>query len=446
MGKESLYYIIVFLTFLYVIYKNKGSTVKILIILCFYAGLASFFGKGIENPYKILLVLLSVFLLIKYRALTNFSRRERFFIIIFGLFSVTFLFSAFINNGYFTLIFSQYGKYFTPVCLYFVLRSILLRNPSAYSKLNDLFFDLLSVQIILSAVKIITIGLQESVVGSLAYIGGGPATVIPVLGFILVWIHTRGEIKRKDWIYIILLIFIGFASVKRAIWFIMPTFIFLFMYYVPRKNKANHLMYVFFLVPLIFYAGIRLNPTLNKEGKIGGSFDLQFVKDYIQNYSFGKTAEASEIQSGTGRGGATLLLFNKLFSGQTLSFNDYWGSGLQDVYTTTYEEFNEDKYGVNSKGAVTGVFQTYIASGYVGVIFAALLIISVINMMIEPRIRNVLALLIFWDYIFYSGLIFTSQALFILFFYLILYSNFQFRQRFSIRYLQHHPDGTHRYI
>jgi hypothetical protein len=39
----------------------------------------------------------------------------------------------------------------------------------------------------------------------------------------------------------------------------------------------------------------------------------------------------------------------------------------------------------------------------------------------------VVALLLFWDYFFYSGLILRSQALFILLFFIILYSNYQFK-------------------
>jgi len=106
---------------------------------------------------------------------------------------------------------------------------------------------------------------------------------------------------------------------------------------------------------------------------------------------------------------------------------DYWGTGLQEVYTTDYEHFEDNKYGVNSKGAVTGVFQSYISSGYVGILISILLIISVCYLINEPRIRYVIALLMFWDYFFYIGLILRSQALFILLFFIIFYSNLQFR-------------------
>jgi hypothetical protein len=439
MGRASLYYFIVLLTFLYIIYKNRSSSIKVLIILCFYSGLAAFYGKSIENPYKIFVVILSIYFLLKHKGLYSLNRSENILLIFFILFSISFFYSAIINGDYFNLTFSQYGKYVTPICLFFVFNRLLVKGPGVFINLKDLFFSLLTFQILLSVVKIPTIGLQETVVGSIAYLGGGQATMIPVLGFILVWLHKKGDINRNDWLYIFLLIFIGFASLKRAIWFIMPAIIFLFLYYVPRKLKVSHLIYFLPLIPLVFYVGVRLSPTLNKEGNLWGTFDLQYALDYFQKYNFGKTSNTSNIQLGTGRGGATLLLWKKLFTSQPLSGNDYWGTGLREVYTTDYEQFNEDKYGVNSKGSVTGVFQSYISSGFVGVMATLLLIISIIGLIKERRIRMTIAVLMFWDYFFYSSLILKTQALLILFFFIIIYSNFQYEQKLYRKYLSQKP-------
>lgn len=430
MGRESIYWVIVLLTFIYVIYKNRNNSVKILIILSFYAGLASFSGKAIENPYKIVLVIISIYLLLKYNGLSGLYRRESLLLIIFSLFSLSFLYSALINGDYFNLAFSQYGKYVTPICLFFVFNSILRKNPVAFFGLKDLFIFLLTIQIILSAVKILTIGLQETTVGSIAHVGGGPATMLPVMGFILVWLINKGDLKRKEWIFTFLLIFIAFASLKRAVWFIMPVILFLFMYFIPGKVKVRNMLYFTPLIPFIFYVGVRLTPTLNKEGKIGGSFDLQYVLDYSQRYNFGKTSRTAEIELGTGRGGATLLLLTRLFNDKPLSSNDYWGTGLLEMYTTDYDQFSDRKYGVNSKGAVSGIFQSYIASGYVGIMTTILLIISISGQIKNLRIRFAILLLIFWDYLFYSGLILRTQALFILLLYIILYSNQQYRTAF----------------
>jgi hypothetical protein len=446
MNRESIYWIIVLMTFIYIVFKNKNSLIKILIILCFYSGLASFYGKTIENYYKILVVLLALYLLQKNNALSGLKKKTKFFFFSFSLFSISFIYSAIINDDYFTLVFSQYGKYVTPICLFFVLNSLLIKSPAIFINLKNLFFSLLTIQILLSAFKIPTIGLQESTVGSILYIGGGAATMLPVLGFILIWVHKGGDIERTDWYYIFLLLLIGFASLKRSIWFIMPIIIFLFMYYVPRKVKFSNLLYFIPVIPFIFYIGIRLNPTLNKEGKIGGSFDLQYSMDYVQKYNFGKTSETTEIQTGQGRGGATFLLLNKLVSKEIFSSNDYWGYGLREIYTTDYEQFDDKKFGVNSKGAVTGIFQSYISSGFIGVFISILFIISILALIKEPRIRISIALIMFWDYLFYIGLILRIPSLFVLLLYIIIYSNFQFEQKLYKKYLTHKSDDKNRNI
>ena len=434
MASESIYWYFVLLTFIYIFFKNYKSYIKVLIIMCFYSGLAAFFGKAFENPYKIVLVLLSIYVLQMNNALVGLSKKQSFLIFVFILFSISFFYSAVVNGDYFTLTFSQYGKYVTPICLFFIINRILINDQGSFVNLKYLIFSLLTIQILLSVVKILTIGLQETTVGSIAYIGGGPAAMLPVLGFIFLWIDKKGDLKRKDWSYTILLFFIGLASLKRAVLFIMPAFILLFMYYVPGRVKTKKLVLILSLIPLIFYVGVRLNPTLNKEGRLGGSFDLQYVLGFTREYSFGKTSDKNNTHISTGRGGATLSLWNKLTSSQSLSFNDYWGFGLQEVYTTDYEQFNNEKYGVNSKGSVTGIFQSYISSGYVGVILTILLIISIISLIREPRIRNTIALLMFWDYLFYSGLILRTQSLFILIFFIIIYSNQRYEQRLHNKY------------
>jgi len=40
----------------------------------------------------------------------------------------------------FKLVFSQYGKYVTPVCLFFIFNQMQIKNPGAFVNLKDLFF------------------------------------------------------------------------------------------------------------------------------------------------------------------------------------------------------------------------------------------------------------------------------------------------------------------
>jgi hypothetical protein len=423
MGRESIYWLIVLITFAYILYKYRRSSFCILIILFFYSGLAASFGKAIENPFKILLVLFSIYLLIKYKGLQQLKYRDKLLLGAFIVFSVSFLTSVTVNGGYFTLIFSQYGKYLSPILIYLIFTSIQSKRSQDILKLSFLFLSLISIQIVLSILKLILIGIHESIVGSVAYSGGGLATPVPLFGFIILWLYRRGVFKAKDWIFVFLLLIIGFASNKRAIWFIMPFFIFLFVYYIPRRISIKQLIYYIPLIPIIFYLGVRLNPFLNVEGKIGGTFNFQYTIDYIMSYSFGSSTDISEIKTGEGRASATFLLINKLFSDKPLILNDFIGYGLEEIYTVDYEQFNDIKFGLSSKGAASGVFQTYIVSGFLGIIVTIGLMLAILNLVTEKRLRYTLGLLLIWDYFFYSGLILRNQVLLIMLFYIIVLSN-----------------------
>jgi len=53
--------------------------------------------------------------------------------------------------------------------------------------------------------------------------------------------------------------------------------LFLLLVYLPKKKILGRLVYLTPLLPLIVYAGIRLNPTLNPDNKIWGKFDYDFA-------------------------------------------------------------------------------------------------------------------------------------------------------------------------
>ena len=417
-----IYYSIVLFTFLYSVFKFKSNLIAFIIILSFYSGLAAFPGKFIENPYKILMISVGLFAMIKLQPFVFNTEKDKRTFIWFIVFSCSFFLSSFMNQNNIILILSQYGKFLTPFILFFVLKNKLEKKPEDFMKISILLLLLLTFQIFLSFVKLTTIGITETTVGSVAYMGGGPATIIPILGFIFIWMLRRGQLNKKDWYFVILLIFIAFMSVKRSIWFIMPIMILLFLFYIPKRKLPMRLAWILPLLPILFYLGVRLNPTLNKEQKMWGSFDLDFVTNYVQKYNFGDANKiGSDKKLGQGRGGATLLLLNKLSTPENLTWQDFFGYGLEEFITKDYDNFNESKFGVNSRGAVTGFFNTYISFGFLGVAIFLIYAFSLINYIKNKRLKYVIIGLFIWEYFFYIGMIFSTQAVCILFIYIILY-------------------------
>ena len=418
------FYIAVSICLIYLLYLYQSNSIALIIISVFFAGLAAYLGKVIENPYKIYLLGLTIYVAIKFHPFSIYDKKDKFVLMSFAFFSLIFFMSAYLNHTNFILALSQYGKFLVPFTCFFILKFVQKKNLASFIKIGVLLLFLLKIQIILSFVKLLTIGITETTVGSIAYTGGGIATLVPLLGFMLIWIMKDGHLVKKDWRFIILLIFISFMSYKRAIWFMMPTLIFLFLFYVPRRKIPKSLAWIIPCIPLIFFLGVKLNPTLNKEGKIWGSFDLEYVVNYVERYNFGNANKTGREQRlGDGRGGATLLFFKHLSSPDTWTQEDIFGYGLEELATKDYEEFDEAKFGLNSKGAVTGVFNTYISFGFLGVFFLVLYAIILISYVKVARIRFVLIGIFIWEYFFYIGTIIMTQAMALLFMYIILYLN-----------------------
>jgi hypothetical protein len=415
----KIYYLIVFLLFVYIILKYRRNKFSILIILIFFNGLFAFYGKNLQNAYRIGLVVLTLYWLyrtdpFKYSRLSNV-------IISFLFFTVTFLFTSFKNNDYFFIIFSQYSRYFILFSLFFILKKFCL-NKSFSLWLEKLLYDLLFIQILLSAVKFLLLGPTESIVGSVASQGGAVATSLPLLGFIVIWLNKKGKLERNDWFFIAGLGFIGFMSLKRAIWFIMPVLISLLMFYVPRRKIPNKVIFFAILaIPFIFYAGLRLEPTLNREGKIWGSFDPEYAFNYAQVYTFGDKAKQ---EKGAGRGGATLLLFDKIIHND-LEANDLTGYGLRFIYAVDYNEFQDLNLGINHLGSATGVFQTMVSNGYLGIVALLWFIISMLLKTKNRRLKLVVILFFCWEYFFYTGIVIRELSLSFLLIYIVVLSDYK---------------------
>lgn len=417
-----VYYLVVLLSLIYVLYHYQNNLIASIIILIFYSGLASYPGKIVENPYKILVLTLTVYAAIKYQPFKIAEKKDRFVLVSFFLFSFNFFLSALLNQTNFILTLSQYGKFLNPLIILFIFKNLQQNQRLAFIKISLLLLLLLKIQILCSVVKFLTLGMPETTVGTIAYEGGGVATVVPLLGFILTWIIKAGNLNRKDWYFVLLLIIIAVVSIKRAIWFMMPMMIFLFLFYVPKKKLPSSIAWVILLIPVIFYIGARVNPTLNKEHKTWGSFDIEFVANYVIEYNFGKTVgKNEEKKSGEGRGGATVLLFNKIMNPSVLTRQDIFGYGLEELVTKDYESFDVKKFGLNGKGAVTGFFSTYISFGLVGVVLFLIYALTIIDYIKIKRIKYVVIGLFIWEYFFYIGMLFTIPALAITFLYSVVY-------------------------
>ena len=415
-----IYYIVVFISFLYLLNKYKKKPFLQYIILLFYSGFFSFIGKFIFNLYQIIRTLLAVYWINKTQPI---YLNNKTFSVYFGftIFTIVFFTSALINGDYLNIIFSQYSRYFIAFSLFFIFFKY--RNDKKFKlNMSQLIYDILSIQIFLTCIKFLIIGVKESIVGSISSLGGAVATSLPIIGFMVIWVIKRGIIRHKDFILICGLVFIGFVSEKRAVLFVMPIVVLLFMYYIPKKMPSFKIIIItFLLIPSFFYFGVKLNYTLNPERSRWGSFDVKHIYSYTYKYMFGSEEQIERTGLYFGRGGATKLLYDKLLEGK-LESKDLFGKGLRFIYTTSYEEFSNLGYGLYSLGSANGAFQGYISNGFLGIFTFLIISILIINKTKNNRLRNVILLVFFWEYFYYTGIIFRFPALIFLLLFMILFS------------------------
>jgi hypothetical protein len=421
----NLFSVCLWLTFIYCIYRFRTNVLYLLIILIFYDGLFAYYGDQIWNAYKTIIPILTIYCASKYKAFTNFEKEDYIVFGTFLLFSFSFMLSAYLNGDYFTITFSQFSKYFDVFLLFFIFKRISTHSGYHFEKIINLMYTLLIIQILLTLIKFSVYGFYESIVGSISFTGGAAASILPILGFIFIWFMRKGALKRNDWILTLLLMFIGVVSMKRAIWFIMPLIILLFLYYVPRKRIPKNFFYALPLIPIAFYFAVRMNPTFNKESSKWGSFNLSYVLESSREYTFGSK---DSNEKGQGRGGAVILLLDNLFHKEP-NIRTLFGFGLRDMYATDYDQFDELGFGLNHKGSATGLFQSYVSTGYVGMFLTMLFIFTILKTIREKRLRTVLTLLFCWEYIFYTGSIIRNPAIAILLVFIISYANTSFNPK-----------------
>lgn len=417
MDTYRIYYLFVGISLLFFLNKYKSNKFFLFIILLFFNGFFAYIDKSVQNGYKIVLVILDIYFLLKTKAFENITDSNKWVWLSFILFSSVYFISSYLSEDYFFIIFSQYSRYFILFSFFLILDKYRF-DDTIKNAIEGVLYELLLLQIILSIVKFFTIGMNESYVGSISSEGGALATTFPMFGFMIIWFKKKGVLTKKEWIITVGLLFIGFMSYKRAIWFIMPILIAFFMFYIPkRKVPFNVILISLIAVPLVFYLGVRLNPDLNKEKKIGGSFDIGYVIDYANFYTFG---DKKKVELGAGRGGATLLLVDK-FNNSKLTEKDWMGYGLTNMYATNYEEFNELDFGLNHKGAATGVFQTLVVNGFVGIFTTLAFTLSLMLQIDKKRIQYVFIAFFCWEYFFYTGLILRDNCLSFMLVFIIIY-------------------------
>ena len=429
-----LLYTLELITLIYLLNKYSKSAFQTLIILLFYTAIFAFLGKNIQNGYRIVMIFTTLWLCYKRKVFSHLKKGDSIITLLFVLFSISFGISSVNNNDTITIILSQYSRYLIAYCMWFLVRNEIYEPKYDNQILKNLTYDIVIMQIVISVGKFIIYGGKqlEGLVGSIAHTGGSDGTALPILCFIVLWFYNQGKFTNKDWLIVVGLMLVGFLAGKRAVWFIMPIVMAGFMIYVPKLRLNKALWATIIMAPLAFYFGVRLTPNMNPENQVWGSFDYEYALDFADKYQFGDKTKPLDGKV-EGRGGATIALWTKFTADESLTESDWLGIGLGSMYASDYDDFDKLNTGIGMKGDATGVFQSFLTIGYVGIITTILFFFSMLWRIKMTRIRWVIIGIVAWEYFMYIGNIFRTPAYMFLIVYFIHYSNFLIQKRTKVQ-------------
>ncbi len=436
-------------SFIYMLYRYRRDTLSLLFIFLCFPSAISFYGIVAGNIYKVLSLAFCVYAFAKTKAYKTYRSHEVWILLTFALFTIQFFVATlFYSSGNTaTIIFSQYSRYIEALFLYFIVKSIVYKGQK--DNLLKLFYEIGLIQIIISVIKFLIFRTQiEGLVGTMSLSGGAMGTTIPILWFLILWLYRKGKFNKWDWLYVLGLLWVGFTTGKRAVMFILPVIVFAFFVYVQGVHLKKYMIGALALVPLLFYFGVRLTPSLNPENKIWGSFDWDYAFGYAEEYQFGdkgiqgqmdelqkshdlqysggefSSFQASQIKA-DGRGGATIALLKLMFGGYKSIEQDWWGLGFKNMYGIDYATFAKLPLTIqiNHKGSATGFFQSYVSTGIYGALCTILFFFVLLLYTKNFRIKTILIAICAWEYFMYTGMIFRTPIFMTILFIMIHVTN-----------------------
>lgn len=434
----ALYFSFVFLGMLYVFYKVGFSRTSLLLVLVFWEGLFDYLDtvaiSGLLSIYKMYVVFYAISITWKKR--NRYKNKADLAVnFTFLLFTISFWITYYFYGGVLLTILSQYlFKYAFLWIAYHYLKDIIYNIPKR-EYVKNVLLNILYVQIAVAVFKIILMGFRfEGLVGTVSYGGGGPAVVIPIMALIFYWLILNSKFTKKDWIVVGLILIIAIASGKRQPIIIFPAILFFLFVFVSRKLRLAGLLKYLVIALIVFYVGVRMTPTITPEKKVGGSFDISFVSNYIKSYYFGKDQDRSYDSKGIGRGAGLFLYFKPERLTLESDKEIFFGKGVYEVAIGKYGRFTaggRSNYGIKHEGLIGEAGALIYTLGYMGSILMIIFVTAIIFSMKNKKLAWIIFFYFLWDILlYYNQMVFlNSSGLIVLI--IIFYSNSLEKEKIS---------------
>lgn len=418
------------------VWHYRGSAFLLLLLCAGFEGTLTFWIPGLTPQYmRVIYVIWITYLVVKFKAWRVIKGKMHVLLWAFVIFSVYFIWVGFyMNDDTFLMIFSQYSKYYVPFAAMLVFGHYHHRNPAYIVYFNKFFGEFILIQIIFAIVKYSLLGFHhwEGMVGTFGPIrGGGSGTSFPLIALAWVLVNTNMDIRGwKSWVFVAGLLLIGIATGKRAVVVLYPAFFLLFAMFVSKKRYGKGVMIALAMLPLLFYVGLRLTPSLNPEKKVWGSFDPEYALNYAQDYSMGKKSKYGEGDraEGDGRVGANRLLWETITDYENYTQETWTGYGLQRIVVNDLTQYSNRHYyfGINSRGSLTGFAMLFLSIGLIGLILFMVYYWFYFIHAKYWRLRFALYGIVMFDFIFYNAQTTQAPLLSILLIFVMYYSQIQY--------------------
>ena len=432
-----LYYIVAVILMFLLVWKYKRSMFALLLILLAFGGTFDFWIPRGMQMINILTTIIGTYLVFVNKVWRVF-RYFRYLVIAFAIFSFYFiLVNLLVHINDVLFVFSQYSKYYVPFVSLLLLLHYAHKDILYLRYFNQLIFELLLIQIIISIYKYLLFGghFWEGMVGTFGVLrGGGAGTSFPLVALCWVALNTNLDFRSwRSWLFIAGLLLLGIAAGKRAVILLFPILFLILSIYICRKKYSYRMWFMIATIPLLFYLGVRLTPSFNKEKKVWGNFDLEYVLDYTKSYSTGRVKEGEVAK---GRLGSVAIFWTTFKDTDNYSIKTLFGEGVEHAYTTIeerelYNQFGVS-YGLNHRGDITGILMLQIAIGIVGVILFIIYDWFLFRIVKYKRLRWVLLALLMFDFVYYNATMSRDPFVSVLMMYIIVYS-----------LVQHTPKGQY---
>lgn len=433
MSVFTLYYLVATILMLVVVWNYRQNLFALLLILLAFSGTIAYWIPRGTQMMNIITALLSTYLFVRNKVWQIFPHMQ-YLMLSFIVFSLYFICdNLLVHHDSILFVFSQFSKYYVPfICLFLFI--FYARKDVIYLRyFNKLIGVLLLIQVCMTVYKFTLFGgYWEGMVGTFGSVrGGGTGTSFPLVALCWVAINSNMDIRKwKSWLFIAGLLLLGIATGKRAVILLFPLLFMVLSVYVCKKKYSNRIWMIVAAAPFLFYLGVRLTPTFNPENKVWGSFDLEYMMNYTENYAMGEVEDGEEREHYTGRVGSALTFWNIFTDVDNYSVQTWLGSGVERAYTSSedreaYGQYGKE-FGLNHRGDVTGILMLYLAIGVLGVLMFIVYYWFLFRMVRYKRLKLVLFALVMFDFIFYNSTMIRDPFVSMLMMFTIVYSLVQY--------------------